>query len=325
MTRPSIEVDWPGVTIVVPVFNGERSLGSCITALLAQAYPASRLEIVVVNDGSTDATGDILSRHTERINVLGQTRKGPSAARNAGVKHARHEFIAFTDADCVPESSWLERLVEGAIDNPSADFIGGKIVAFRPASALERYTETLFDQEAAMRDDPPYAVSANMLVKRAFLLRLGLFDEACLRGQDTELSYRGWFNHGARFAYIESAVVGHMHCRTLGELYRKGLQHGWGAAYIRRKYARELGLTPLQGCIRIKRYRAICSNFLTSATRTLPRLSTGRGDIGSERAFPLYEAIFNLGKEIGFLRTTVKSSAPFEILRLEPDHRSRGW
>lgn len=84
------------VTVVVPAHNAEAFLGEALDALAAQDYP--HLEVIVVDDGSTDGTAD-LARARESVTVISQAHAGPSAARNAGMARAAGEYLTFCDAD----------------------------------------------------------------------------------------------------------------------------------------------------------------------------------------------------------------------------------
>ena len=84
------------ISVVVPVYNGERYIAEAIDSVLAQEY--KNIEIIAVNDGSTDGTEKIL-RSYANVRYLHQSRKGVSAARNKGIKCSSGEFIAFLDAD----------------------------------------------------------------------------------------------------------------------------------------------------------------------------------------------------------------------------------
>lgn len=89
----------PRVSVVVPVYNAARWLGEAIESILTQTY--RDLELIVVDDGSTDGSGDVARSFGERVQLVTQANAGPSAARNAGVARARGELIAFCDSDDV--------------------------------------------------------------------------------------------------------------------------------------------------------------------------------------------------------------------------------
>ena len=96
----------PKVSVIIPVYNREESVGYAIESVLGQTY--SDYEIIVIDDGSTDGTDQVLRAFGERAQVLSQTNRGPYAARNLGLKHASGEYIAFLDSD----DTWLPQRLE---------------------------------------------------------------------------------------------------------------------------------------------------------------------------------------------------------------------
>jgi glycosyltransferase involved in cell wall biosynthesis len=147
--------NWPAVTVVVPVFNGGSCIGDCIEALLAQQYPGPAPELIIVDNGSTDATPAVLRQYGERIRTLHVTQRGSSPARNAGILRASHELIALTDADCVPRTDWLKELVAASQADTEASFVGGAIKGIKPTNAISAFAESLFDQRRAILEDKP--------------------------------------------------------------------------------------------------------------------------------------------------------------------------
>lgn len=297
-----------GVSVIVPVRNSVASLASAIPALLAQDYPRERFEILCVDNGSTDGSREFLGRFGERVSVLHAGRRGAAAARNQGIAHARHAWLAFIDADCIADRGWLSALLRFAQSTRRADFMGGRIVARRPANDVERFAERLFDQERAICEfKPPYAVSANLLLHRDTLARVGVFDEAFLRGQDVELSYRAGFYHRASFAYVDDALVEHIHPGSVRELWRKALQHGTASAGVIAKFADELGEDPWRRCREWKRYRRIGALAwrAMSARRAQGRVAPGAVQGPRPDGDVLYQLIVESGKQLGFVRETL--------------------
>src|SRR5689334_9252898 len=96
-------------SVVIPARNAARTLPATLAALRGQTYPADRLEVIVVDDGSADATGEVAAAGGAR--VLRQAPAGPAAARNRGAAAATGEIILFTDADCTPAPTWVERML----------------------------------------------------------------------------------------------------------------------------------------------------------------------------------------------------------------------
>lgn len=99
------------ISIIIPCYNAEKTIGKCISSLLNQTY--NNLEIIVINDGSTDKTGDKLqhiSDKDDRITILDQVNSGISSARNSGMKVAKGDFYSFVDADDYVEPDYLSKL-----------------------------------------------------------------------------------------------------------------------------------------------------------------------------------------------------------------------
>lgn len=103
------------VSIIVPVFNGEKYIEECITSISLQRYPC--IEIIIVNDGSTDNTAEILNRVTDnRVKIFTIPNQGVSAARNKGLENATGTFITFIDADDTIAPNHIEGLVHNIVE-----------------------------------------------------------------------------------------------------------------------------------------------------------------------------------------------------------------
>jgi len=97
-------------SVIIPTYNGADKIGRCLASLRGQDYPAS-FEVIVVNDGSTDRTLEVLKQFPE-VRVLTQANAGPAAARNRGAKEASGDLIVFTDDDCEPLPNWLTEMLK---------------------------------------------------------------------------------------------------------------------------------------------------------------------------------------------------------------------
>ncbi len=222
----------PGVSVVIPVRNGEKSIGKCLESVLASKYQADHLEVICVDNHSTDGTASVLRRFQPRIRVVEESRRGPGAARNAGLRVATREFVAFTDADCMVDPNWLPNILKPLQENSGA--AGGRILARPGAGAVEQFGELIHDHAAAIeRDRPPYLITMNMASRVSLLRSIGLFDERWLRMEDCEISYR-ILQTGAQIGYRGDAVVYHHNRDTLATLAREGFLHGYYTPAFRR-------------------------------------------------------------------------------------------
>ena len=111
----------PRVSAIIPAYNAENTICSAIDSALAQDF--SDLEVVVVNDGSTDSTRSIIEGYGSRITMVNQENRGASAARNAGAQAARGEYLAFLDADDLWGADKVSRTCAALDSNPGASLV----------------------------------------------------------------------------------------------------------------------------------------------------------------------------------------------------------
>ncbi len=226
----------PFVSIVVPAHNETDSLGTCLEGLLAQDYPARRREIIVIDNGSTDDTGAVLSRYP--VIALQEPRQGSYLARNRGIRQARGEIIAFIDADCQPRSStWLRSLIDGHQDPAVGAFVG----EFQPLSTqgiIEGYVDDrgLIRQETLLKSDPPSIAAGNAAYRKSVFEKIGLFQSTNHFGADSELTLRMIRDGSFRIRYNPEAVVYHPHPAALIPFLRRTYQIGIGLAVVRRTH-----------------------------------------------------------------------------------------
>ncbi|HIH15848.1 MAG TPA: glycosyltransferase family 2 protein, partial [Candidatus Diapherotrites archaeon] len=97
-------------SVIIPVYNGAETIAACIDSALKQDFK-SRYEVIVVDDGSTDQTGEIVEGFGRKVKLISQKNRGPAAARNAGARAAKGEFIVFMDDDCQADKNWLAEML----------------------------------------------------------------------------------------------------------------------------------------------------------------------------------------------------------------------
>lgn len=215
--------------MVVPVYNDARAVREMVEHLLRQSLPPH--EIVVVDDGSTDDTLDVLKRFGERIILLSKPNGGPASARNYGVTAASGDLIAFTDSDCLPQENWLAELVKGF--NNGGDGLGGVGGVIRRADPglLSEYADALSLLGPAFGDDgkPHIFATANVCFPRSVLLKVNLFDEDFTKpgGEDVALCYK-IHDLGYEFRLAEEALVLHHHRRTVRAFLKTMSNYGEG-------------------------------------------------------------------------------------------------
>jgi len=223
----------PRVSVVVPVLDGAGCIDRCLEALLAQTYPSDRLELIVVDNGSRDGTPERVRRHPVTL-LVERSERSPYAARNAGIRRAGGEVLAFTDADCVPAKDWLERGV-AALERQAADLVGGHVrfrFGGRPGAAQLMDAVTNLDQERSVAERG-VAKTGNLLVRRSVVEALGPFQAGRRSGGDVEFTGRAT---GAGFALVYAAdAVVEKPARGALALARKQYRVGRGQALLSRE------------------------------------------------------------------------------------------
>lgn len=207
----------PAISVVVATHNRSDLLARLVAALEAQDC-AEPFEVVVVDDGSTDGTFDVLeglshASSLDLVPVRSERNGGPAAARNAGWRRARAPFIAFTDDDCAPQPQWLRRLIA---DLAVADVVQGRTVP-DPDQMIHR---NAFSHTIYAEGEWGFYEACNMGYRRTVLEAQGGFDEAIqyamfgarstgpIFGEDTDLAWRAK-RAGARSTFDADAVVFH--------------------------------------------------------------------------------------------------------------------
>lgn len=218
----------PKVSVIVPVYNSENKLESCIQSILNADYPEGKKEIIFVDNASNERTKNILDLYKDIINILYENKRGAAAARNRGILNSTGEVIAFTDSDCVVDEKWLLRIVEPLVDD-NVGIAGGRILAKKPCNNIEKFGEKIHDHKKAIIDAKiPYVITMNWASRSSVLKKMGLFNEDLIRCQDIDLS-RKIFYEGYKIVYVNDAVIYHSNRKTLSALFYQGYIHGfWG-------------------------------------------------------------------------------------------------
>lgn len=217
------------VSIVVPVYNGERTIEECIKSLLNLDYPKEKYEIIMVDNNSTDNTVEIMKRYPVRL--LHEKKQGPYAARNLGIKNASGEIVAFTDADCIADKGWLRQLIKN-FKGATIAGVGGEILSYNPKTLVEQYSDKsgilsqkIFFNSKFRGLKMPFIATANAAYKKGILNEIGLFDDSFLIGGDVDLAWRV-SSKGYRIVYAPKALIFHKHRTTPYALFKQFFGYG---------------------------------------------------------------------------------------------------
>jgi len=278
----------PRVSIVVPIRNGREVISECIEALLAQDFPAGQREILVVDNGSTDRTAEVVRSYP--VTYLSEPRRGVSNARNRGIEAARGEIVALLDGDCVPNREWLRELLE-PFEEPAVGCVAGELGHGPIATAAQRQSARILGnwQRYATSASLPYLVTANTAFRRAVLDRVGRFDPRMTRAQDVDFGRRLNELGDVRVVYRPGASALHSHPASQRAFFRQqlGWAHGAGLLEAKRRSLRQAPNDP-------PRLRPLLAN-VRGAALVLRERARGCGE-----AAWLEEAWFNLLRSLAW-------------------------
>lgn len=230
-------VTTPAFSVIIPAYQAEDTIDRCLEALAHQTVLPTRYEILVVDDGSTDGTVARVQAHTD-VRLLRQERRGPAAARNLGVDHARGQIVLFTDADCEPLPDWIERMAAALVEG----VVGAKgTYLTRQRALVARFVQLEYEDkydrmagEATIDFVDTYAAA----YRRDVFLENGGFDTAfpAASVEDQEFSFR-LAQRGYRLVFVPEARVYHLgHARNVWAYARKKLRIGYWKVMVHRRH-----------------------------------------------------------------------------------------
>lgn len=188
----------PDISVIVPAFNAAATLGACIESLLSQTL--APLEIIVVDDASSDDTASVASRYAVRLVRLGSN-GGPGVARNAGAREAIGNVLAFTDADCVAPPAWLERLF-AALDRPGISAVTGGYAGPQCDGFLTRLQHLVIRQrQAQLPAEIESAITSNLMCRAGAFHAAGGFP---LYWRRTDRETPVWGNEDEELGFLLS-------------------------------------------------------------------------------------------------------------------------
>jgi len=176
------------ISLVIPAHNEEKFIGKCLEAALANA-PANLLEVVVVNNASTDKTAEVAAKFP-KVRVVTEKRKGLTVARQAGFKAAKGDLLAYIDADTVMPENWFNILNREFEKNPKLICLSGPYhyYDYKPPKWQEALMERSYDIYKLTK---ALVIGGNFVVTRDALEKIGGFDESIqFYGEDTDLAVR---------------------------------------------------------------------------------------------------------------------------------------
>jgi len=195
------------VSVIIPTCNRSSLLKSCIYSLLEQTFPGDSYEIIVIDDGSTDDTGEIIQamvKQHDRLSYFKKERGGPPSALNLGIEKARGEIIAFIDDDAIARKDWIEKAVY-LLEDKKASALEGKITTM--PDKISPFTHQNEKNKGGRYE------TINIFYTKKTLEDIGCFDEHfwdekidCHFRYDSDLAFRA-LEKGYKILFSEDVTV----------------------------------------------------------------------------------------------------------------------
>ncbi len=235
----------PLVSIIIPVKNGQKIIRRCLDSLKALNYP--NYEIIVVDDNSSDETRQILTSYSG-IQVIETSGIGPSGCRNLGIKLSKGEYLAFTDADCLVHSEWLNELLKGFVSVETVG-VGGDQQSPEDETEFGKMVQGFlkvvgFVADYVKKGDTPtspfkfiptnHNPSCNVMYRKEIFNKIGGFLEGLWPGEDVELDYR--IKKLGKLIYNPRAIVYHYRPDNLWKFCQMIKRYGDAQGFLVKRY-----------------------------------------------------------------------------------------
>lgn len=226
----------PSVTVIIPTKDRQSDIAECLESVFSQTYPRHKMEVIVIDDGSKDGTGDIAGMFPCKL-LSHRKSRGQSYCRNLGAGKANGEILAFLDSDCVAGTTWLKEIA-AYFRWDSVGAVGGFVEGHYMESPLDRYEKVcsplnmgkrvLYDTEA---ESTFYVPSCNILVRRKAFLETGGFNDNMDLGEDVDFCWR-LRKRGYTLLYVPEGSVDHKHRNSLPMFLKRRADYGTSEAIL---------------------------------------------------------------------------------------------
>ncbi len=241
------------VSIVVPVFNGEKTIRDCALSLVNQNFSKNNYEMLVIDNGSTDITFRILQKFKGKIRIFKELKRGPSHARNLGIRYAQGKIILFIDSDCIADRHWIKNMIS-PFKSKRIKMVGGQIKTAEKKNLVQKYCDVFcHTQKEYSEANIPFFASANAAVRKKDILKAGYFNPRFMTCDDLELCTRLLKNKNELY-YMENAIVYHYYPPSLSYFLRKSYINGKYIGILTKKIKSKLFVKRLNYFNLIKKY-----------------------------------------------------------------------
>ncbi|MCG7654955.1 glycosyltransferase family 2 protein [Alteromonas sp. Cnat2-8] len=206
----------PLVSVIIPVYNDEKRIIDCVTSVYEQNQLNFSLEVIVVDNGSTDNTLEVIERElkTKYEDLVVETCEVPGsyAARNKGLSVCNGDFTAFTDSDCIVSNNWVEANLTQIKGKEVTTIIAGEVNFFKEKGKFTEQSAIDFESTFSMKQDENAkngkCITANFFCDKKFFDSVGEFNSKLKSGGDVEISQRA-VRKGGKVVFNPQASVNH--------------------------------------------------------------------------------------------------------------------
>jgi len=264
------------VSVVIPIYNGEKTLNECINSVLNQDY--KNYEVILVDNNSTDKTKEIIKRFekkNKRIKYFFESYKGTGSARNRGEINSKGDIILMTDSDCIIPKDWISKIVK-EFSNKETKAVQGRIISqcksyWADNIDNEKYRiakERLKDKKVGILD------TANFAIRKKLLKKIGYTSKVIKYSNDLELEARLKLN-GYELK-LKEILVYHKHKNNFLDIFNKWVCRGKDYAQVLDLYKDQRDIFAPEGYISDAKFiLGITRDLLTLRKSFLYNLTTG--------------------------------------------------
>ncbi|MDX1993009.1 MAG: glycosyltransferase family A protein [bacterium] len=265
MTPPE-QQELPFVSVIIPVYNDTARLKVLLELLQKQTYPSHLFEVIVVDNASREPVAPALE-NAPNARIVVETNPGPDKARKAGLAHAKGDYLAFTDSDCVPYPDWLENGIRAMLRNPGCGLVGGRVDVFpkdpKQMTWVEYYESVFAFPTKDNVNRHHFMPTCNMFTRKDVFEAVGPFNDTLRSSGDQEWGERV-YKHGYKLVYDDSVAIRHPARRTLKEVQKKirrmtfshtallikDASSKWFPVFLQNKFYRRLFIFPTPSEVR---------------------------------------------------------------------------
>ena len=220
------------ITVIIPAYNSGNTILQTINAIKNQENLNEPPEIIVVNDGSTDNTLQVLEK-TENIITISQKNSGPATARNTGAKIAKGDILIFTDSDTIPHKDWLYNLSKPFQNQNIAAATGTYSIENKESKLAQLIQEEIGYKHSKYNDYVAFGGTYNLAIKKEVFDTIGGFNEGYKNasGEDVDICYK-ILKQGYQIRFVKDAIVGHFHPENLYKYLKNQFNHGFWRAKL---------------------------------------------------------------------------------------------